>query len=54
MSTSDAEMYARRASNADDVEEVGRNTRKAIEALVQTIRELEDRIAVLESKLSRR
>lgn len=50
MSISSAQMYARRARDADTPEEVGENTKKAIDQLVSVIRELEARITRLESK----
>lgn len=52
MSLSNAESYARRAQHSSDVEEVGRNTRKAIEELIQEIRRLESRVSYVESRVS--
>jgi hypothetical protein len=49
MSLSDAERYGRLARDAKDVPELGDNTDRAIEALVQTIKELQVRISRLEA-----
>ena len=49
MSMSKAEEYGRRARNADSVEEVGDNIKRAIDELVQAIRGLEARVKRLES-----
>jgi hypothetical protein len=50
MSTSSAEMYGRRARDAGSVEEVGDNAKRAIDQLAMAIRDLEARVARLESR----
>ena len=41
MSISSAEKYARRARNFDSIEDVGDNVARAVDELVQAIRDLE-------------
>jgi len=53
MSLSDAERYGRQARDAKDVPELGDNTDRAIEALVQVIKDLQVRIARLEASRPR-
>ena len=50
MSLSNAEMYARRAKNGDNHEEVGSNVKRAIDELIQEIRDLEARVSILERR----
>jgi hypothetical protein len=50
MSLSNAEMYGRRARNADNHEEVGENVKKAIDELIREIRDLEARVSNLERR----
>jgi polyhydroxyalkanoate synthesis regulator phasin len=50
MSTSNAEMYGRRARDAADHADVGLNVKRAIDELVKEIKELEARVAKLERK----
>ena len=50
MSTSNAEMYGRRARDADSVEEVGKNVKRAVDELIKVIQDLETRVRRLESK----
>jgi len=54
MNTSNAEKYGRRAGRTDDASEVGENVRKAIAELVKEIRDLQIRVANLESQIHRR
>jgi len=51
MSTAKAERYARRARNCDTVEDVGDYMKRAVDELVEAIRNLETRIKHLESKV---
>ena len=53
MSLSDAERYGRLARDAKDVAEIGYNTERAIDALVQVIKDLQVRIARLEASKPR-
>jgi hypothetical protein len=53
MSTKNAEMYGRRAYDADGVEELGENVKLAIDALVSAIKSLESRVSALEARLQR-
>jgi hypothetical protein len=50
VSTDDAQRYARRARNASSLPELGDAVRRAIEALIEEIEELEDRISQLETE----
>ena len=50
MSISKAEEYGRRARNADSVEDIGGNVPRAIDELIEAIRDLEARVKRLESK----
>ena len=51
MTTSTAAKYGRRARNSDSIEDVGYNVARAIDELVEAIRELEVRVKRLESKV---
>ena len=51
MSTTKAEKYAWRARNCDTVEEVGDCLKRAVDELVEAIRNLEARVERLESKV---
>ena len=51
MSTAKAERYARRARNCDTVEDVGDYMKRAVDELVEAIRDLEARVKRLESKV---
>ena len=50
MSTRNAEMYGRRARDADDTKDLGYNVKKAIEELTREIKNLASRLARLEAK----
>jgi hypothetical protein len=50
MSVSKAEEYGRRARNADSVENIGGNVARAIDELIEAIRDLEARVKRLESR----
>jgi len=51
MSTAKAERYARRARNCDTFEDVGDYMKRAVNELVEAIRELEARVKRLDSKV---
>ena len=51
MSTAKAERYARQARNCDIVEDVGDYMKRAVNELVEAIRELEARVKRLDSKV---
>ena len=48
MSTAKAERYARQARNSDTVEDVGDYMTRAVDELVEAIRDLEARVKRLE------
>jgi hypothetical protein len=50
MSTSDAERYGRRVRNAESIEELGDNTKRAIDQLVRAIKDPENRVRKLEGE----
>ena len=54
MSTKNAETYARRASEAETIDELGEDVKLAIDALVSAIKSLEKRISALEETRSKR
>jgi len=47
MSTSNAEMYGRRARDAQDFKEVGNNVKRAVDELIRAIKALETRVSRL-------
>ena len=51
MSTAKAERYARQARTCDTVEDVGDYMKRAVDELVEAIRDLEARVKRLESKV---
>jgi hypothetical protein len=53
MSTSHAELFARRARDATDVAAVGENVKRAIDELVKEIKQLNVRVAGLEADMRR-
>jgi uncharacterized protein YlxW (UPF0749 family) len=54
MNTSNAEMYGRRAEGATEIAELGENVKKAIRELANEIKQLNARVARLESEMRRR
>jgi hypothetical protein len=49
MSTSNAEMYGRRARDAQDFKDVGNNVKRAVDELIRAIKALETRVSRLEA-----
>jgi hypothetical protein len=50
MSTSNAEMYGRRARDAQDFKDVGDNVKRAVDELIRAIKALETRVTRLEAR----
>jgi len=48
MTIKNAEKYARRASEAETIDELGEDVKMAIDALVSAIKSLEKRVSALE------
>jgi len=53
MSTKNAETYARRASEAETLDELREDVKLAIDALVSAIKTLEKRVSALEAESKR-
>lgn len=51
MSLSNADTYGHRARHATSVADVGDNVYRAVEELIRAIRDLEDRVQHLETRL---
>ena len=49
MTIKNAEKYARRASEAETIDELGEDVKMAIDALVSAIKSLEKRVSALEN-----